>query len=70
MLSVSYNYAEKMGLKPYYMYRQKNMVGSFENVGYCKEGTEGVYNVEIMEENQCSNLEARMIFAEKYPHGA
>lgn len=52
MLSVSYNYAEKMGLKPYYMYRQKNMVGSFENVGYCKEGTEGVYNVEIMEENQ------------------
>ncbi len=52
MLSVSYSYAEKMGLKPYYMYRQKNMVGSFENVGYCKEGTEGIYNVEIMEENQ------------------
>ena len=52
MLSVSYKYAEKMGLKPYYMYRQKNMVGSFENVGYCKEGTEGIYNVEIMEENQ------------------
>ena len=28
------------------------MVGSFENVGYGKEVTEGVYNVEIMEENQ------------------
>lgn len=52
MLSVSQNYAEKMGLKPYYMYRQKNMLGSFENVGYCKEGTEGIYNVEIMEEHQ------------------
>ena len=37
---------------PYYMYRQKNMLGSFENIGYCKEGKEGIYNVEIMEERQ------------------
>ena len=39
-----------MGLMPYYMYRQKNMLGNFENVGYAKPGTEGIYNIEIMEE--------------------
>ena len=40
----------EMGLRPYYMYRQKNMLGNFENVGYAKPRTEGIYNVEIMEE--------------------
>ena len=39
-------------LEPYYMYRQKNMLGNFENVGYAKPGTECVYNIEIMEEKQ------------------
>ncbi len=52
MISISAEYAEKMGLRPYYMYRQKNMAGNFENVGYCKEGCEGIYNIEIMEEKQ------------------
>lgn len=52
MISISAKYAEKMGLRPYYMYRQKNMAGNFENVGYCKEGCEGIYNIEIMEEKQ------------------
>ena len=42
----------EMGLEPYYLYRQKNMVGNFENVGYCKPGKEGVYNIQIMEEKQ------------------
>lgn len=41
-----------MGLKPYYMYRQKNMLGNFENVGYAKPGAECIYNIEIMEEKQ------------------
>jgi oxygen-independent coproporphyrinogen-3 oxidase len=41
-----------MGMSPYYMYRQKNMVGNFENVGYCKDGCECKYNVAIMEEKQ------------------
>ena len=36
MLHITAEYAKKMGLEPYYMYRQKNMVGNFENVGYCK----------------------------------
>ncbi len=38
------------GYLPYYMYRQKNTVGNFENVGFAKEGYEGLYNVYMMEE--------------------
>ncbi len=52
MLAIAANYAERMGMEPYYMYRQKNMVGNFENVGYCHPGKEGEYNVQIMEEKQ------------------
>ena len=44
--------AKKMGMKPYYLYRQKNMAGNFENVGYAKEGKYGLYNILIMEEVQ------------------
>lgn len=40
------------GLNPYYLYRQKQMTGNFENVGYAKAGTEGIYNIRIMEETQ------------------
>ena len=42
--------ARKMGLKPYYMYRQKNMVGNHENVGYAREGFENYYNMVMIEE--------------------
>ncbi len=38
------------GYHPYYMYRQKNTVGSLENVGYSLDGFEGLYNIFIMEE--------------------
>lgn len=44
--------AEEMGMAPYYLYRQKNMSGNFENVGYAKEGKFGIYNILIMEEKQ------------------
>ena len=44
--------AGEMGLLPYYLYRQKNMSGNFENVGYAKEGKFGIYNILIMEEKQ------------------
>lgn len=44
--------AEKMGLVPYYLYRQKNMSGNFENVGYAAEGKFGIYNILMMEEVQ------------------
>jgi oxygen-independent coproporphyrinogen-3 oxidase len=42
--------AEQSGYLPYYMYRQKNTVGNFENVGFAKPGTEGLYNIYMMEE--------------------
>ncbi|MBQ2773590.1 MAG: coproporphyrinogen dehydrogenase HemZ [Clostridia bacterium] len=42
--------AAEAGFKPYYMYRQKNMVGNYENVGFAKEGFEGLYNIYMMEE--------------------
>ena len=38
------------GFAPYYLYRQKYQSGSFENVGWCKTGGEGLYNIYIMEE--------------------
>lgn len=44
--------AREMGMAPYYLYRQKNMSGNFENVGYAKEGKYGIYNILIMEEKQ------------------
>ncbi len=52
--SVSYSQlrAKFSGYKPYYMYRQKNTVGNLENVGFSKEGSEGMYNIYMMEEMQ------------------
>lgn len=44
--------AQAMGMKPYYLYRQKNMSGNFENVGYARPGKYGLYNILIMEEKQ------------------
>ncbi len=38
------------GYIPYYMYRQKNTVGNYENVGFSLEGHEGLYNIYMMEE--------------------
>ena len=45
-------YCRSMGLEPYYLYRQKNMAGNFENVGYALPGKAGIYNILIMEEKQ------------------
>lgn len=44
--------AKRLGMDPYYLYRQKNMSGNFENVGYAKPGKYGLYNILIMEEKQ------------------
>ncbi len=44
--------AVKLGMEPYYLYRQKNMSGNFENVGYARPGKFGLYNILIMEEKQ------------------
>ena len=52
MISLAKEYANDMGLNPYYMYRQKHMLGNLENIGYAKEGYECIYNMQIMEEKQ------------------
>ena len=44
--------AKKIGLNPYYLYRQKQMAGNLENTGYSVPGKEGLYNILIMEEIQ------------------
>ena len=53
------DYAEPVlrrgGYEPYYLYRQKYMSGSFENIGWCKSGSECWYNIYIMSE-LCSIL--------------
>ncbi|MEE1350756.1 MAG: coproporphyrinogen dehydrogenase HemZ, partial [Clostridia bacterium] len=52
MLSFTQKRMKEEGYIPYYMYRQKNSSGNLENVGYAKDGTMSVYNVNIMEEKQ------------------
>ena len=42
--------AERMGMRPYYLYKQKYMAGNLENTGYALPGHECLYNVDIMEE--------------------
>ena len=52
MMKVAAKGAADMGMDPYYLYRQKNMSGNFENVGYAKPEKYGIYNILIMEEVQ------------------
>ena len=42
--------SDAAGYIPYYMYRQKNTVGNYENVGFMLKGHEGFYNIYMMEE--------------------
>ena len=42
--------AQHEGYSPYYMYRQKNTVGNYENVGFALDGKKGLYNIYMMEE--------------------
>ena len=48
------NYATKKlhenGYKPYYLYRQKNMVGNLENIGYFRDGRVNIFNIDSMED--------------------
>ncbi|MDY3918083.1 MAG: coproporphyrinogen dehydrogenase HemZ [Candidatus Limivivens sp.] len=52
IMDMTAEYARNLGMFPYYLYRQKNMAGNFENVGYARPGKEGLYNILIMEEKQ------------------
>ena len=52
MLSYTQKRMKENNMDPYYMYRQKNILGNLENVGYAKKGTMSAYNINIMEEKQ------------------
>ena len=50
MLEYAWSALDRAGQVPYYLYRQKYMSGSFENVGWCMPGTGSLYNICMMEE--------------------
>ena len=50
MLEYAQNRFYRAGYRPYYMYRQSRSLGNLENVGWCKDGFECLYNVFMMEE--------------------
>lgn len=52
MMQLAAQAAKQLQMQPYYLYRQKNMSGNFENVGYARAGCYGIYNILIMEEKQ------------------
>lgn len=52
MLEICQSGAAAMGMIPYYLYRQKYMLGNMENIGYALPGKECIYNIQIMEERQ------------------
>ena len=52
MLAIGEEQLRGAGYIPYYLYRQKYMSGSFENVGWCKPGAVCAYNIVMMEELQ------------------
>ena len=51
-MALAHRTAQALGMEPYYLYRQKNMTGNLENIGFAKEGKAGLYNILIMEEKQ------------------
>ena len=52
MFAVAMDAAKRMGLTPYYLYRQGYQSGQLENVGCCRPGAESMYNIQIMGERQ------------------
>ena len=52
MMEIAYEGAARLSLNPYYLYRQKNIAGNLENVGFAADGKYGIYNILMMEEVQ------------------
>ena len=69
IMDLAYFSCVEQKLYPYYLYRQKNMAGNFENVGYAKVDKAGIYNILIMEEKQ-TILAAGAGAASKFVFGA
>ncbi|HEY8805846.1 MAG TPA: coproporphyrinogen dehydrogenase HemZ, partial [Clostridium sp.] len=73
MYELTAQLSKKLNMKPYYMYRQKNMVGSMENVGYTSPGKEGIYNIQMIEERQTvialgADAVCKVVFLEENRH--
>lgn len=52
MMELAQNWTDSHGYAPYYLYRQKNILGNLKNVGYALTNQESIYNIIIMEEQQ------------------
>ncbi|MDV3428393.1 MAG: coproporphyrinogen dehydrogenase HemZ [Bacillota bacterium] len=52
MYQEAHDRSKKLGMFPYYMYRQKNTMGNMENTGYCIPSKEGIYNMEMIEDSE------------------
>lgn len=52
MMELASRWTREHDYHPYYLYRQKNILGNLENVGYARPGKESLYNILIMEEMQ------------------
>lgn len=52
MVNLARDFSLSWGMTPYYLYRQRHILGDLENIGYAKPGTESIYNVQMMEERQ------------------
>ncbi|MDY5041937.1 MAG: coproporphyrinogen dehydrogenase HemZ [Eubacteriales bacterium] len=50
MIDYSYKKLTEAGYSPYYLYKQKNMVGNLENLGYTLKNKECIFNIDSMEE--------------------
>ncbi len=72
MVELAQERAYKMGMHPYYMYRQKYMSGNLENVGYAHKEMDCIYNIDIMEETHnlialgAGAVSKRMYYEENY----
>jgi coproporphyrinogen III oxidase-like Fe-S oxidoreductase len=65
--------SKDLHMEPYYMYRQKNMVGNMENIGYKTPGKEGIYNIQMIEEKQTiialgADAVCKIVFLEENRH--
>ena len=65
--------SKMLNMEPYYMYRQKNMVGNMENIGYKRLGKEGIYNIQMIEEKQTiialgADAVCKVVFLEENRH--
>ena len=73
MIGISHEGALAIEAEPYYLYRQKNIAGNLENVGYARKGCEGLYNILIMEEKQTilalgAGASSKFVFRSKHGH--